>query len=339
MLADLILHNFTLLHRAARRSGQRDCSQRRIPPSRLRDLAVPAALMSSRVVLSLLTRACVNSRRLAQSCLKIIRSSKKNVHNPMLERVKGMAMDLRRGVFTVIAIGFLLQFGSIGAVLAAPEPLVLFKTKCSACHTFGKGVLVGPDLKAVTERHPREWLIAWIRSSETLIRRGDPVAAALFHKFGQQRMPDHDLTDAQIAALLDYLAVGGPAADEGQHLRLAVNATPQDVQLGRKLFFGETRLAGGAVACIYCHSLSAQTVFGGSLAPDLSDAYTRYFDSALDQRLRRTCVAGATGTGADRVAVAESLALRAFLRSVHVDDEPTRINDRRSIGTATHPGR
>jgi mono/diheme cytochrome c family protein len=221
---------------------------------------------------------------------------------------------------TVIAICFLIQFKLIDGALAAQEPSALFKTKCSACHTFGKGVLVGPDLKAVTQRHPRQWLIAWIRSSETLIRRRDPVATALFRQFGQQRMPDHDLTDAQIAALLDYLDAGGPAADEGPHLRRAVDATPQDVQRGRKLFFGETRLAGGAVACIYCHGLSAQTGFGGSLAPDLSDAYSRYFDWALDQRLRRICVPGATGTGADRVAEAESLALRAFLRSVRANE-------------------
>jgi mono/diheme cytochrome c family protein len=221
---------------------------------------------------------------------------------------------------TVIAICFLIQFKLIDGTLAAQEPSALFKTKCSACHTFGKGVLVGPDLEAVTQRHPRAWLIAWIRSSEALIRRRDPVATALFRKFGQQRMPDHDLTDAQIAALLDYLDAGGPAADEKPQLRRAVDATPQDVQRGRKLFFGETRLAGGAVACIYCHSLSAQTRFGGSLAPDLSDAYTRYFDWALDERLRRAGVHGAIGSSVNPVAEAESLALRAFLRSIRANE-------------------
>ena len=37
-------------------------------------------------------------------------------------------------------------------------------------------------------------------------------------------------------------------------MRLAADATPQDVQQGRKLFFGETRLTGGAVACVFCHT-------------------------------------------------------------------------------------
>jgi mono/diheme cytochrome c family protein len=231
----------------------------------------------------------------------------------------------------VVAIWILIQLGSIRVALAAPEPSTLFKTKCSSCHTFGKGDYIGPDLKGATERHPRSWLIAWIRSSETQIRLGDPAADALFRKYRQQRMPDHDLSDAQIAALLDYLAAGGPAADEQAHMRRALDAAPQDVQRGRKLFFGETRLAGGAVACVFCHTLSKETRLGGSLAPDLSDAYPHYLDWALDQKLKRPCVGGTAdpngpnGPDGARVVDAESLALRAFIRAVSADGTtPTR---------------
>jgi mono/diheme cytochrome c family protein len=246
-------------------------------------------------------------------------------------------MEQQRRLITVIAMWIAIQLGSIGTALAAPEPSTLFKTKCSACHTFGKGERVGPDLKAVTERHARPWLIAWIRSSETLIRQGDAAAAALFRKYRQQRMPDHDLSDAQIAGLLDYFAAGGPAADEEQHLRLAADATPQEVRLGKQLFFGETRLSSGAVACVYCHTLATQTLFGGSLAPELSDSYTRYFDTALDQRLKRACVPGGTDPGPARVADTESLALRAFLRSVNAAAH--RTDNQRSVSITTPPGR
>jgi cytochrome c2 len=247
-------------------------------------------------------------------------------------------MDHHRG-FTVIAMCVSIQLGSIGAALAAPDPSTLFKTKCSGCHTFGKGDHdhVGPDLKNVTQRHPRPWLIAWIRSSETQIRMGDPVAVALFGKYRQQRMPDHDLSDAQIAALLDYFDAGGPAGDE-PHIRLAAAATVQDVQLGRKLFFGEARLTSGDAACVFCHKLSTQTRLGGSFAPDLSDAYARYLDWALDQTLRRSCLPHVTDPNAARVAEAESLALRAFLRSVSPDLQPTRVNDRRNVGIRTAAG-
>ena len=251
----------------------------------------------------------------------------------MPKSVKRVFMDQPRTLVAVVAMWMLIPCGSPRTLLAAPEPSTLFKTKCASCHTFGKGDHVGPDLKGVTARHPRPWLIAWIRSSETQIRGGDRVAEALFRKYGQQRMPDHDLSDAQIAALLDYIDAGGPAADERQRMRFAVDATPQDVLLGRKLFFGETRIAGGAVACVFCHQLSKQTLLGGSLAPDLSVAYTRYLDWALDQRLRRPCVPGATDPDAARVAEAESLALRAFLRSVSTDFIPNQINDHRSVGS------
>lgn len=192
----------------------------------------------------------------------------------------------------------------------ATGPSVLFKTKCSSCHTFGKGEKVGPDLKGVTERRSRPWLTDWIRSSEKLIGRGDRDANALFEKFRRQRMPDHELSDVQIGALLDYLAAGGPAADEKHGIRLADSATAEEVALGRKLFFGEMRLASGGLACVSCHALSKFGGLGGSLAGDLSDVFTRYFDRALDRKLTQP------SSHTAGVAEHESLALRAFLRTV-----------------------
>jgi mono/diheme cytochrome c family protein len=190
------------------------------------------------------------------------------------------------------------------------ESSTLFKTKCSNCHSFGKGDLVGPDLKAVNERHTRPWLIAWIRSSATLISQGDPEATALFRKYRQQRMPDHELSDAQIVALLEYLAADGPAADGRPRIRPADSATREEIALGESLFFGATRLASGGLACAACHSLSSHGGLGGSLAVDLSAVYPRYLDWALDRKLRQ---AASHSAG---VVERESLALRAFLRTV-----------------------
>ena len=67
-----------------------------------------------------------------------------------------------------------------GSSAVEADPSTTFSRKCTACHTYGRGVLVGPDLKGVTERHTRQWLTAWISSSETVIRSGDPAAVALF---------------------------------------------------------------------------------------------------------------------------------------------------------------
>lgn len=227
-------------------------------------------------------------------------------------------MHHKREFVTAIATTILIQCATVSVAIAAPEPSMLFKTKCSSCHTFGKGDRIGPDLKGVTERHPREWLIPWIRSSETLIRRRDPAATALFSKYRQQRMPDHDLSDTQIGSLLDYFQAGGPAAEAQQQMRLAAAATAQEVQRGRELFFGATPLASGAVACVFCHKLSNETLLGGTFAPDLSSIFPRYFDRALDQKLKQRCVNG-TSDDTARVADDESFALRAFLRSVSGD--------------------
>jgi cytochrome c551/c552 len=215
-----------------------------------------------------------------------------------------------RNPWAGLLIGVVLCSGFTLSAQTNSESSTLFKTKCSNCHTFGKGDLIGPDLKAVNERHARPWLIAWIRSSATVISQGDPAATALFRKYKQQRMPDHALSDEQIGALLDYLAANGPAADERPRIRFANSATRDEVALGQRLFFGATRLASGGLACAACHSLSRHRGLGGSLAADLSDIYARYLDWALDRKLRQAA------THSAGVAEHESLALRGFLRTV-----------------------
>src|SRR2546427_8328530 len=90
------------------------------------------------------------------------------------------------------------------------EAATIFNKRCTACHTFGKGVKVGPDLKGVTERRTRDWLLHFIRSSSSTIQSGDPTATKLFREFKQERMPDwDDLTPEQIASILDYFALNG----------------------------------------------------------------------------------------------------------------------------------
>jgi cytochrome c len=224
--------------------------------------------------------------------------------------------SLGRALWATAAI---LGFASIGQ--AEPESSTLFSTKCASCHTFGKGERIGPDLKGVTERHPRTWLLAWIRSSDKLIRAGDASAVALFQKYRSQRMPDHELTEAQIGALLDYLAAGGPELDERRQVRQAHTASSAEVTLGDRLFYGKVPLSGGGLACASCHTLSKQRALGGSLAPDLTQVYTKFWDKALNRRLERACLPAAASTkNTKRVNDGESLALRAFLRTVNLNE-------------------
>ena len=76
---------------------------------------------------------------------------------------------------------------------------------CAACHTIGKGKLIGPDLKGVMERHEEAWLYSFIKSSQTMVNNGDPAAVKVFEEYNKIPMPDNNLTDDQIKGILDYI--------------------------------------------------------------------------------------------------------------------------------------
>lgn len=198
------------------------------------------------------------------------------------------------------------------------EAASIFGKRCTACHTYGKGIKVGPDLKGVNERRKHDWLLKFIHSSSSVIASGDPIATSLFAQFKQQRMPDWtDLSEKQITDILEYIAIGGPdikPADE----RSAELATSADIERGRQLFFGERHLRYGSAACSTCHSVQGSGLRGGSLGPDLTNAYYRYQDQALTSFLKRPCFQwqanSAAADDAHYLTPAESFSLKAFLR-------------------------
>lgn len=196
----------------------------------------------------------------------------------------------------------------------SPEAAATFNKRCTACHTYGKGTKVGPDLKGVTERRKRDWLVKFIHGSAGVIQSGDATAVALFAQFKQQRMPDWaDLSEKQINDILDYVAIGGPdikPADE----RNAELAQPADIEMGRQLFSGERRLQHGAQACSSCHGVQGAG-WGGSLGPDLTHTYFKFQDRALTEFLRHPCFQWEISGGGGRYLTAkESFALKSFLR-------------------------
>jgi len=196
-------------------------------------------------------------------------------------------------------------------------PAVSFSKRCAGCHTYGKGIRVGPDLKGVTDRHPRAWLLRFIRSSQSVIQSGDPVAAGLFQKFNQQRMPDHDLSPEQIGSLIDYLARGGPEAKAPDE-RDASQATASDIQSGRLLFFGGMHFAKGGASCSSCHSIQENGVSqGGSLGPDLTAVYPAYRDGALTSFLKHPCfVRTPKFSDTDPLTPEEAFYLKAYFHQV-----------------------
>jgi cytochrome c2 len=213
-----------------------------------------------------------------------------------------------------------------GGAKFSPEAAATFNKRCTACHTYGKGIKVGPDLKGVNERRKRDWLVKFIQGSSNVIKSGDPTAASLFAQFKQQRMPDWaDLSEKQVYDILDFVAIGGPdikPADE----RSAESALPAEIEMGRQLFAGERRLKYGSQSCQSCHAVR-RAGWGGTLGPDLTQTYFKFQDRALTEFLRHPCFQwGNAGAGNHYLTAKESFALKAFLRqaalhqSAHVDN-------------------
>lgn len=210
----------------------------------------------------------------------------------------------------------------------------IFTTRCMACHTFGKGVKVGPDLKGVTERRQRPWLLKFVRSSSTVIASGDETATGLFQQFNQQRMPDWvDLSEAQVNSIMDWLAANGPDQQDPD-ARAADAATVAEIETGRQLFHGAHELSRGGIACASCHSVHDTTgASGGVLAPDLTTVYSQYQDGGMTQFLKHPCfLRYPESTLSAFLAPEESFAIKAYLRYTALTNQPEESSQNRPGG-------
>jgi nitrite reductase (NO-forming) len=79
----------------------------------------------------------------------------------------------------------------------------VFQAKgCVACHSIGKGKIVGPDLLGVTQRRETEWIKKWILSPDTMVYT-DPTAKELL-KVYLVPMPNQGVTDEEADILIEY---------------------------------------------------------------------------------------------------------------------------------------
>jgi mono/diheme cytochrome c family protein len=78
-------------------------------------------------------------------------------------------------------------------------------TPCKACHTIGKGKLIGPDLYGVTKRRDKEWIHRFVKNSQDVVKSGDEYAVTLFEQHNKIPMPPFAYTDEQIDAVLSYI--------------------------------------------------------------------------------------------------------------------------------------
>lgn len=100
------------------------------------------------------------------------------------------------------------------AVPPVEEGKSIFTTRCAACHNVNK-ILVGPALAGVDTRHSIDWIVNFVHSSQTVIKKGDPAAVALFNKFNHIQMPNHpDLSEGQIKNIVEYIKTEAKSAKE-----------------------------------------------------------------------------------------------------------------------------
>ncbi len=165
---------------------------------------------------------------------------------------------------------------------AAQDGQALFQTYCSACHTIGGGKRVGPDLINLLDRRSPEWSVAFIQSSQKMIKAGDAQAVKVFSEYNQIPMPDQPLDNGQAMAVIDHITSvsknaasassgGVPTAPPPD---LLASATAENVMSGLMLFTGRQRLTNGGPSCGACHTVNDNRAFtSGNLAKELTRSY------------------------------------------------------------------
>ncbi len=184
-------------------------------------------------------------------------------------------------VFNIVFVSVILT-----STAFAFNPAEHFSKKCMSCHTIGKGDDVGPDLKDVTKKRDKKWLIRFIRESQTMIEEGDALANELFSKHKKKKMPDQELDDDEMEALLKFIEVG-KVVESASKIKSAFDSNKYDRSQGEKYFAGTLKFKNGGPACITCHGAGEiGALGGGTLGPDLTNAYSSYTDKGLTKVLK-----------------------------------------------------
>lgn len=97
------------------------------------------------------------------------------------------------------------SYADLGPLPKVGKGEYLFKSRCTACHTVGKGDRVGPDLLNVTRLRDRAWLARYVAAPDRVLAAGDPIAKELFARYKNVRMPNLSLSTEEVDAILPYM--------------------------------------------------------------------------------------------------------------------------------------
>ncbi|GIL15791.1 MAG: hypothetical protein BroJett039_09640 [Chloroflexota bacterium] len=208
---------------------------------------------------------------------------------------------------------------------SADEGATLFKEKCVGCHTIGSGKLVGPDLKGVTQRQEKAWLLSWIQAPDKMLAAGDPIATQLLKEYNNLPMPNLGLNETQVASLVAYLEGIDAGTIAAPVLPTAAAVPEGNSVVGKELFTGVSRFQNGGPPCMGCHSIGGLGALGGgALGPDLTPAYDKYGGAAgLIGFLGAPPTATMSAVwGRQPLTLAEQADLMAFLQSATATERP-----------------
>jgi len=151
---------------------------------------------------------------------------------------------------------------STGLILGQGDPVEqLFTVKCGICHTIGMGKLIGPDLLNVHDKRSDEWLLEYIRSSQSMIKKGDPDAVAIFEEYNGIIMPDPLISDEEIQSIMGFIAERSASGEKigPEFVSVLTDATPAHAAHGQQLYEGRIRFENGGPSCISCHNIQRRS--------------------------------------------------------------------------------
>jgi len=177
---------------------------------------------------------------------------------------------LTLGAFTLLLVP---------AAARAQQPAQYFRENCAGCHTIGGGARTGPDLKGVSGRADREWLLRWLENPSSVITSRDPRALRMVKESRGVAMPASAGMTLQMAEQLLDLIDAESRLPHSQFSGIALDdrpSTPADIASGRRLFLGQSPLGNGGSSCAGCHSVGTLgQLGGGGLGSDLTLTYVR----------------------------------------------------------------
>jgi mono/diheme cytochrome c family protein len=178
-----------------------------------------------------------------------------------------------RALLKVLCVALLLGWAA-GPAHGQADVATFYADNCAPCHTIGEDNSL--DLKGVTARKDRAWLVRFMLDPEAVVRSGDPYAARIVEAAGGDIMPAIDGLTPQLAEEILRYIEGETSAAEPATLDVDRPFTREEIEHGRALYQGSRSFEADGPSCVSCHRLAGLGgLGGGTFGPDLTRIHER----------------------------------------------------------------